>query len=108
MKRTLITAMLVACALPAWTSSVPEGNYKVTCKNLKMAGNTLQASCKAGYTTWTEVKGRRVEAPVWEESRLDNVDTCAYVENQFGQLACLRPKGAPHDRKQVLTQESFR
>jgi len=56
----------------------PEGGYRQTCRDILVAGNTLQASCE-------KRNGK------WKQTSLRNFDRCTdQIENNNGRLVCSR------------------
>ncbi len=61
-----------------WEGGLPPGDYKRTCRNMRMDGNRLSANCQ------------RMDGS-WNNTSLKNVDRCqSPIYNQNGNLRCQR------------------
>lgn len=56
---------------------LPRGDYKLTCNNMRMEGNTLVANCQK-------------RDGGWRSSKVDNAYQCRNIVNDDGRLVCSR------------------
>ncbi len=78
----VLTALVLAVALPVFAQTPPPGSYQLTCKDISVSGTTLKATCK-----W---KGAYV-AP----STLGYAAGCVGdIANVRGNLACTGANGS--------------
>lgn len=91
---------------PNWQNGVPGGAYAQTCRDIRVSGNTLQATCQ------------QRNSDNWTRTSLQNFNDCTSgIENIDGRLECTKgnydqnngrdyrrdggPEGRDHDRNGV-------